>query len=315
MLKSNQRSILYFDLAMAPHPSDAPALPLSDFIPYLQKRAADGRAFQVIDNDRRVIRLSDIKPLKTSAGTSAVAMLFALGDRDKADPGFTHFVTGKVRIPKRQKDEAGGLSVHGVVSLKPTTEGGHLYRMVYEDVTGFGRSLIQGFLRSEFKTISDDQELTFEREGKRNVKTRPMVELTGHASDKLKNSLKQGRLLYIELVDYVEGDFGFDEARYVKQARRDMNLSISKELPQGEALTFVEKVKVFARRNGYDAMRVRWRDPAITKPQTAKVDTAKQDAGEAFFIKSSEVNLRNGLPDISATMSNELINKMKDLLE
>lgn len=34
MLRGNQRSILFFDLAMAPHPSDAPALPLAEFIPY-----------------------------------------------------------------------------------------------------------------------------------------------------------------------------------------------------------------------------------------------------------------------------------------
>jgi len=196
MLKSNQRSILHFDMAMAPHPSDAPALPLADFVPYLEKRVDEDRAFQVIDNERRVVRLSKIKPIKTRANTAAVAMLFQLGDRDKADPGFTHFLTGKVRIPKRHQDEAGGLSVHAVASLKPAAAGGHLYRMVYEDVTGFGRSVIQGFLRSELKIISDEQELMFVREGHRNVKTRPMVELTGHASDKIKNSLKEGRLLY-----------------------------------------------------------------------------------------------------------------------
>jgi len=122
-------------------------------------------------------------------------------------------------------------------------------------------------------------------------------------------------VLYIELVDYVEADLGFDESKYIKMARRDMNLSISKQLPQGDALTFIEKVRVYANRNGYESMRVRWRDPEITKPQSAKVDTSRQDAGEAFFIKSSEVHLRGGLPDISAEISMELVNKMKDLVD
>jgi hypothetical protein len=313
MLKGNQRFILYFDLAMAPHPSDAPALPLSDFLPYLQKRQENDLCFQVIDNERRVIRLSAVKKITLGNGKPAVAMLFSLGDRDKADPGFTNFVTGKVRIPKRNQDEAGGLSVHAVVALEPTQRGGHLYRMVYEDVPGFGRSLIQGFLRSEFKTIADDQGLTFKREGSKDgLKTRPMVEISGHASDRLKDSIKQGRLLHVELINYKEKSLGFDEAKFISSVRRDMSLSIAKALPQGEALKFLEKLKEYAKKNDYEAMRVRWREPDTAKAHSAKVDTARQDAGEALFVKFAEVRLNRALPDICDTMSDELIGKIKD---
>lgn len=146
MLKGNLRYILYFDLAMVPHPSDAPALPLANFIPHLKKRCEDGKSFQVIDNERRVVRLSDIKAIKTANGHPAAAMLFSLGDMDKAEPGFTNFLTGEVRIAKRRKNEAGGLSVHGVVSLPPIKKDGHLYRMVYEDVSGFGSNPNSKFL-------------------------------------------------------------------------------------------------------------------------------------------------------------------------
>lgn len=315
MLRGNQRFILFFDLAMVPHPSDSPALPLDEFIPYLKKRQASDLCFQVIDNERRVIRLSALKEIKLANGTPAVALLFSLGDRDKADPGFTNFKTGKVRIPKRADDEAGGLSVHAVISLKPTQKGGHLYRMVYEDVSGFGRSLIQGFLRAEFKIISDDQGLTFKREGsKEPLKTRPMVELSGHASDRLKDSIKEGRLLHVELINYREKNLGFDESKFIRSVRRDLSLSIGKGLPQGEALKFIEKVKEYARKNDYEAMRVRWKDPQASKAHTAKVDTARADAGEALFVRSAEVTLRQSLPDISDTLSDELISKIKDFV-
>lgn len=81
--------------------------------------------------------------------------------------------------------------------------------MVYEDVSGFGPSLIQGFLRAELKTISEDQGLTFRREGsKEPLKTRPMVELSGHASDRLKDSIKGGRLLHVELINYRDKEPG-----------------------------------------------------------------------------------------------------------
>lgn len=315
MLRATSRYILYFDLSMAPHPSDAPPLPLEDFIPFLKKRVENDESCQIIDNERRVIRLSALQSIKTKGQTPAVAMLFCLGDRDKADPGFTNFATGKVRIPRRHADEAGGLSVHAVLSLKPTQAGGHLYRMVYEDVSGFGRSLLQGFLRAEFKIISEDRHLTFKRESGGEIKTRPMVELAGHASDRLKDSLSEGRLLHVELIDYVEEDFGFDESKFIKTARRDLNLSISKKLPEGDGLKFVEKVKFYARSKGYESMRVRWRDPSIKKPQSAKVDVAKQDAGEALFVKATEVKLDSPLPDISEEMSDELISKIKNLLD
>lgn len=107
MLRGNQRFILFFDLAMVPHPSDAPALPLAEFIPYLKKQQVNELCFQVIDNERRVIRLSSLKEIKLSNGAPAIALSFCLGDRDKADPGFTNFKTGKVRIPRRADDEAG----------------------------------------------------------------------------------------------------------------------------------------------------------------------------------------------------------------
>lgn len=315
MLKATSRYILYFDLAMAPHPSDAPALPLQEFVPYLQKRSEAGSACQVIDNERRVIRLSAIKQVRTKGGKPAIALLLNLGDRDKADPGFTNFATGKVRIPKRHADEAGGLSVHAVLCTRPTQDGGHLYRMVYEDVSGFGRTLIQSFIRSEFKVISEERHLTFRREGGGEIKTRPMVELAGHASDRLRDSLTEGRLLHVDLVDYIEEDFGFDEGKFIKTARRDLSLSISRSLPDGEGLKLIEKLKLYARRKGYGSMRVRWRDPELTRPQSARVDVARQDAGEAVFVKSSEIELDLPLPDISESISDELISKMKNLLD
>ncbi|PWK66949.1 hypothetical protein C8K44_11365 [Aminobacter sp. AP02] len=255
-----------------------------------------------------------MKSIKLAGGEPAVAMLFCLGDHDKADTGVTHFKTGAVRVFEKEEDEVGGLSVHAVIRLTPTKEKGHLYRAVLEDITGFGRTPIQSFLRSQFKIICDDQEFTFPRDDKRPVKTRPMVELAGHASDKLKNSLEQGKLLHIELVDYTDVDFGMDEDKFLKTARRALNVSVSKTLPKGEGLSLIEKVRLWANTNGYATMRVRWKEASSSRPQSAKVDTAKADAGEAFFIKTAEVSFATPLPDICAELSDELITEMKKAL-
>jgi hypothetical protein len=315
MLQSNRRHILFFDLAMAPYPSDAPPISLSDLIPALKARVESGEAIQVIDNERRVIRMSAISDVRSPKGEAACAILFNLGDRAKADPGFTNFETGAVRVAKRRAGEAGGLSVHAVVSLVPTQTGGHLYRMLYEDVSGFGRSLIQDFLRAQFRIICDEQGAKFRRDDQRELKTRPMVELHGHASTRLRDSLAAGRLLHVELIDHMKEDFDFDEQGVVKTVRRDLSFSVSNALPHGEALSFVERVKAWAKANGYETMRLRWKEESVQRPLTAKVDTARLDAGDAFFVRTTEVTLNGGLADVSEAMSDELIDKICALLD
>jgi len=314
MLQRNQRYVLYFDLAMAPFPSDAPAIDLAELMPLLKVRCEAQETVEVIDNDRRIVRLLSMSEVKLANEEPAMAMLFCLGDKEKADPGVTNVKTGEVRVFEKKEDEVGGLSVHAVVSMRPTKKGGHLYRMVMEDVTGFGRTIVQSFLRSQFRDICDDQDYTFKRDDKRPVKTRPLVTLNGHASQQLKESLSQGKLLQIELVNYIDEDFGFDEQKFIKETRQNMSLAISRKLPEGEALSIVEKVKVWAKARGYDNMRIRWKDPSTSKPQSAKIDTAKQDAGEAFFIRTAEVKFQTPLSDITDKMSMELINEMKKLL-
>ncbi|PYE86553.1 hypothetical protein [Phyllobacterium leguminum] len=314
MLQRNQRFVLYFDFSMAPYPSDAPPIDLNDLLPELKKRCGNSIAVEEIDAGRRIIRLMEMKDIKLGDGSTAASLLLCLGDREKADAGVTNIKTGGVRIFEKKEDEVGGLSVHVLLHTAPTKPGSHLYRMVMEDVTGFGRTLVQNFFRSQFKAICDDHEFSFKRDDKKNIKTRPMVELHGHASQQLKDSLQEGRLLHIELIDYVEQDFGFDEAIFIKTARRNLNLSISGKLPDGEALTVVEKVKAWANGQGYSSMRVRWKDPSSTKPQSAKIDTTKMDAGEAFFIRTAEVKFTTPLADISEKISDEIIEEMRKLL-
>jgi len=316
MLRANQRVILHFDLVMTPFPSDGPILPLSDFIAPLLQRIEAGKAVHIIDDERRVVRLSVGRKIRTTKKKSAIAMLFCLGDREKADPGFTNWTTGKVRVAERNAGETGGLCLHAVLSLEPDKDQLR-YRMVIEDVTGFGRSIIQAFLRHEFRKISEDAGATFERANGNIIKTRPLVELVGHGSDLLKNSLASGRLLNVELVDYVTTNLGFDEAQYIKTARRDLRLSIAKSLPEGEGLTFIEKLQLFARKKGYEKMLIRWRDPSLQKPQNAQLDTdpAKSDASEALFVKSIEIDLDAPLAEVSEDLCDELVKKMKDLVE
>ena len=314
MLKKHMRNILYFDFIMKPYPDDAPAINLEELIDYLIVRWKNGLAVEQIDAGKRVIRLLDIKKVSID-NKSAVALLLCLADADKSDSGVTNIKTGEVRILDKFDDELGCCCAHLLVNLTPTEKDGYIYNAILEDISGLGKTLIQRFMRTQFRNICNEKDYSFRKETNAEVKTRPLVELAGHASDELVQSLKTGSLQYIELNTYQEIDLGFDEGKYLKSCSRKINISVSKNLPQSDTMTLLEKMRTYAKGAGYDTMRVRWKVPSQTKPQTAKIDTDKTDASEAVFIKTSEIQLINPLEEVSSMICDELINSMQKHLK
>lgn len=308
------RNILYFDFIMKPYPDDAPSINLEELIDHLIVRCQNGLAVEQIDAGKRIIRLLDIKKVR-SDNKSAVALLLCLADADKSDSGVTNIKTGEVRILDKFDDELGCCCAHLLVNLTPTEKDGYIYNAILEDISGLGKTLIQSFMRTQFRNICKDTGYSFQREKNDNVKTRPLVELAGHASEELVQSLKTGSLQYIELNNYHQIDWGFDEGKYLKSSSRKINISVSKKLPQSDTMNFLEKIRTYAKEAGYDTMRVRWKVPSQSKPQTAKIDTDKKDTSEAVFIKTSEIQLINPLEEVSSMICVELINSMQKHLK
>ncbi len=79
------------------------------------------------------------------------------------------------------------------------------------------------------------------------------VELAGHQSERLKQALNKGGLQSLELVQYKKLDWGMDEEEYVSTTRHSLSLSVSKNLPKGKTLSFVQRMNEMARKKGYDS--------------------------------------------------------------
>lgn len=315
MLDGYTRWILFFDMAMAPHPSDAQPIPLRELIGPLKKRVDDGKAIKTIDGDRRVLRVNHLQFTKARSGADVAVFLFSISDLDSADPSFQHIVTGKVRTEAKRPQEGGAVTVHALMRLDPYPQKGHVYQVVYEDVAGLGRSRVQELLRSEFKHISEELDLRYERESGSLVKTRPMVELAGHQSEMLKEALRAGRLLGFELWDDEVKSRGFDEQKYVKRQRRELKISVTPDLTRSEAAQAVEQVKIWGRQNDYGQMRVRWQSPSSSKPEATAFPTAKADAGEAMFVRQVEVRVSTPLPQGCESIRNDLVQEMFKVME
>jgi hypothetical protein len=139
------------------------------------------------------------------------------------------------------------------------------------------------------------------------------VELSGHQSELLRNAIKEGKLLGFELWDDRVESGGFDERDIVKKQRRELKLSVSPQLSSARYKQAIERVKAWAAKNKYTDMRVRWRDPSVSKPQAVTFPTAKQDAGEALFVKQVEVSVKNPLPQGCDKIRNDLVQRIKEV--
>ena len=314
MQSAFSRWIVFYDLAMTPYPSDAAPIPLRDFVDGLQERVASEEAFKLIDSDRRAIRILEMKRDKLPNDQEVMCLLVSLCDLDSADPAFQNFKTGKLRIPPKEEGEGGAVSVHVVLKLDPVNSDSHIYQMVFEDVIGLGKSKIQEILRHQFKVLSKDLGLFYERESGSQVQTRPMVEMAGHQSEYLKNALKDGQPLGIELWNPRVESKGFDESPEIKNMRRELRISVVKDFNPLDFQNVVAKWKEWGKQNDYTNMRVRWRSPSASKPEAATFPTAKQDVGEALFTRQVEVEVVSSLPQACDTMRGDLLSEMKKVM-
>ena len=315
MLQRQVRGVLYFDLAMTPHPPDAETIAVEELVPALLKMVKDSDAHYLRDNERRILHISQAKRV-TSPDTKEkfLALLITLGDRDRADPGFFKFATKKNRIVKKEDDEGGALTAHMLIALTPDPRNKHIHLALLEDVPGLGRSLVQAFLRHLFRRICKEEDRIWQKEDGGEVRTWPAVELAGHQAEKLKHALKRGGLQTIELVRY-EQDDEFDEQAFIRKTTQKVLLSVSPELPAGETMNLIQRISAKAAAKKYTDMRVRWRNEDMEKADSAYIPTARQDVGEALFVRSDEVQLDTVLPDCSEDFCNELLRKMLKLAE
>lgn len=312
MLHSNHRDVLHFDFAMRPHPPTSDPIPFRELLGALEKLVSTDEASYFRDNERRVVKVSKLQMVKSTGGTEAVALLLMLGDRDRADPGFINFDTGKNRIIKKHENEGGALSAHVLLSLDPTEFKGYVYSLTLEDVPGLGRTLLEDFFRYILRKICKDEDRRWKKDGGE-VQQWPDVEVAAHQSQRLRSALEGGGLQAIELVEYIKADMGFDEAAHVKKKTRRLTINVSREIPKEETMGIIEKVRVYALGENYSEMRLRWKNEAQSKSETAYIPMSRQDVGEALLTRSSEVSLKTILPDCSDDICDELLKKMIEI--
>jgi hypothetical protein len=143
------------------------------------------------------------------------------------------------------------------------------------------------------------------------------------ASDTLRQSIRQGSLKEVTLIDASALDRGFDAPAPVKVRRREMSLKV--DVPVGQTIENVlNQIRPWAREQGFDEMYVRWTRPrtggddenvTASEPERAKINLAQEDIGETLFAKKEFISLKVPLADLCVEPSEEMLNGMLAILQ
>ena len=284
-------------------------MPLKDFVDAIVDRANAGAAFKRVDKDQKIARIAAAARVPLADRTPGLILVITFGDLRGADPAFVHVQTGEVRPIARAQGEAKGYSAHVLFRLVPEDDNPIRYGVLIEEVSSVGRTIIERLLNSEFAAIAEERGLHFRRDGgKKDIKARPIANLSGRKSVQFDQALEGGRFSPVELIDTKLVKTGIDEAPGFKIKSRQVIVKVRPTA--GETMrAALDRLKIVADKAGYDHMRVRWRGEGA-KLESALLPIALQDIGEALYVKRETVRVDIPLTECDPTIRPDLLRAM-----
>lgn len=307
MIDDKKRWVYYYKNFLKPYPDDAPYTEMKDILAELSNRFEDGECVKLIENNTAAIRITD---MAIDTAREVATILYQYSDTKISDPAFVNLETGALRVEEKLDGEGVAISAHMVVSLKPDQPRGATYLTLIEDVPGIGKTKIDPFLTSQFKAVFDKRYINYEG---RKLKYRPTSELTGFASESLKDGLSKGYLAGFELKRYRNIGGGLDDEDYVKVDSFIVKLKVERRFSGDEAVSLINKINKKAKESDYAEMVVKYKRKE-GKSASVPISTAREDAGDALFSKFEIVKVTNPLPQCVQEIQEEIAEKMRLLL-
>lgn len=324
MQSRRERQIVHFDFVLDTNPPGS-IENVREIADFLVERVSAGLCVRKVENERYLIAITSARVVSKLDGSPVLALLFSFADPDVADSANMHLDTRTVRFFNLEEGEGRVVSAHAIIDLTPRHgSGGRVFRVLLESVNGLGKTRVRAELARELAQVFKDKEIKVTNLNGDQVPARPTIDMTTVASERLKNSVREGATIKeITLVDARGAERGFDQPDPVKRIRREMQLKV--EVPLGQTVEQVlKRIQPWARDNNFEEMYVSWtrpRQPAgsgesapIIAPERAKITLAQEDIGETLFARKDFVRLGHALPDYCIDFSDELLAKMVAIL-
>lgn len=309
MVDSLSRWCLFCDLEVHPSTEHAPQPLLQDYVEDLIALTDRGEAKRVFENETRVTRIAQAREITLPDGGQALAMLITLGDRRGSDPTFIHFEEGIARDPEKLAGEVRGVSAHVLVRLTQDDEAVGRYRMLLEEIRGIGRTPVTRLLAACLKEVSETRGDQFRNPTTNRMNAyRPIIEVHPRRSKAMADALDGGAFLPVELLDTSPVPV-FDEHPEYSVRRHLLSVKV-KPAPGRTVREAMQDLAAMASANGYDRMRVTWRNPGEQRGGTSEMNTDLADVGTALFAHREVIDVENPMTDCAPTINNEFLEAM-----
>lgn len=311
VLSRNERWVYCYDLSLKTIPDDADvAFELKDVIIRLKAMSEDDMAYKLYEHDTRVFRLCKVVFNKKN---DMAVLLIQLADKNGSDPVFANLITGELRTEPKLAGEGIAVSAHLVISLVPTAKGGCCYVAAMEDVPGINKTKTVPFLIALIKDCFSGTRYIDGDTG-REKSCRPTLDLIGHPTETLEESLEESTLKGITLIKCEKRDGGLDDDGYTQVVERTLKLQVVRQPESGAGkIKLLHDLKNRYMREDFTQLRVTYKRLEGDKQETKRLDKL-EDAAHALFTKQELVSLDGDIKQCEAEPHKELCTKMIKLI-
>lgn len=207
-MRRNERQIYSYDFRIKRQKQLAPFPPMEDFAAAWQAQFNAGDTSYERERGDIQFRIGDFA---IDHSNRCLKMLILRGDIHASNPYFRDRATGQGRAVTRTATEDGERAAHLVISLDQEAGQQGVYLGHLEGVQGISHRQVQGLLNAVLKRAIASNSATFEFPDTGGAKARdgsakmhsyvPTLELEGHLADSVVQSIEQGVVSTITLID------------------------------------------------------------------------------------------------------------------
>ena len=314
LLGDYDRYVVECEMELVRAPKDAPTMPVLDVLIAVQKLFVSKKAIYSIENGKSTVRIVDMF-INENEGYTVLLLQYA--NSNASDPHFANKKTGVSRKANRDKDEAPAVTSHLCIKHTPKDKNlfPDLYKVLVEEVPGLTKSLMASALTW---MIDESTDYTFMRDdGKkpREIKCRPIIDISPYASKTLKESLSTGILTGMTAVRY-KNNRQLDDDGDITIVQEAMTLSFKSTTGQ-KAIDLVKKASDLVRGMHYSELKLTRKDKN-KRTHSDEIDISYEksieDIADTIFSEKEKIILSDQIETCEKSIHTQLAGKMKALL-
>lgn len=315
-MRATERRIYHFDMEVKRRGHTTHLPPLNDLLAVWKERSDASTAFQVRSSGDLRFNIEQVD----FYDDNIACLLVSVSDRNSPDAVYQDFTTQETTVYPKEATQGGMVSSHIVVSTLPSKV--DTYFCAIEQASKLNSTNIELLLNRILHDEYDANESRFSYANVAGRKDRagniqrhnflPRVELKGHLSNELIESLENGRLSSIVLVnDEEKADFG--DNPFLVESERHLIIKAKADLPRGGRLnSIVDAVR--RRSEGYEKARIRFTAPD-GRPQSIEFNASDGSIIDSRFVKNELLGgIAPPLADASSTIVIRLLRPMMTIV-